>query len=213
MKLHLLNIALIMMLASCSGGSFSNVKTVTIGNQTWAAQNAAVTTYNDGTAIPEVKDNAEWRKCFDSGIGCWCYYNNDPANGTKYGIMYNMYALCINRKGSHGGIAPSGFHVATDKDYETLIKFVDKPNEDPGKHLKDTESWGKASGDNTSGWCGLGGGDREFDGEFLHLKEYSDWWAVEPVTGSFRCFELIYSNKNELSLGSSAGRYVRFVKD
>jgi hypothetical protein len=63
---------------------------ITIGTQVWAPRNAEITTYSDGTVIPQVTDPNEWANLT---IGAWCYYNNDPAMEAIYGKLYNWYAI------------------------------------------------------------------------------------------------------------------------
>src|SRR5512133_349589 len=48
-------------------------KTVTIGTQTWMAENLRATNYNDGTAIPNVTVNSEWAALT---TGAYCNYKN-----------------------------------------------------------------------------------------------------------------------------------------
>jgi uncharacterized protein (TIGR02145 family) len=51
--------------------------------------------------------------------GAWCYYENDAKNGVKYGKLYNWYAVNDAR-----GLAPAGWHVPTDYEWEVLSTFL-----------------------------------------------------------------------------------------
>src|ERR1035437_3093980 len=89
--------------------------TVTIGTQTWMVENLKTTKYNDGTAIPNVTSVTGWRNLT---TGAYCNYENDIANGTKYGHLYNWYAV------NTGKLAPKGWHVPTDAEWQTLGNYV-----------------------------------------------------------------------------------------
>ena len=85
---------------------------VTIGKQTWATKNLDVESYRNGDAIPQVQDNTAWENLT---TGAWCYYQNKAANGTKYGKLYNWYAVNDPR-----GLAPNGYHIPTDVEWTIL---------------------------------------------------------------------------------------------
>ncbi len=89
---------------------------VTIGTQVWMGANLDVATYRNGDPIPQVTDPTVWDNLT---TGAWCYYNNDPIMGQIYGKLYNWYAVNDPR-----GLAPSGWHVATDDEYKTLSIFL-----------------------------------------------------------------------------------------
>ena len=59
---------------------------VTIGTQTWTTKNLNVSTYRNGDKILQVQDKKAWGNLT---TGAWCYYENNPTNGTKYGKLYN----------------------------------------------------------------------------------------------------------------------------
>jgi uncharacterized protein (TIGR02145 family) len=90
-------------------------KTIKIGTQTWMAENLKTTRFNDGTAMPEVPDNAAW-----SGLltPAYCWYNNTKAGNEKKGMLYNGYVI-TNEK-----IAPIGWHVPTYTDWDTLEDYL-----------------------------------------------------------------------------------------
>jgi len=90
-------------------------KTVTIGSQTWMAENLKVSKYNDGTPIPNVTDSLQW---FDVKSGAWCNYKNLDSNGVNYGKLYNWYVISTQK------ICPTGWHVPTQKDWQKLTQTL-----------------------------------------------------------------------------------------
>lgn len=61
-------------------------KWVKIGDQVWMAENLAYT----GQDIQHITDSTEWSNNDD--YDGWCYYNNDPVLGQKYGPLYQWEA-------------------------------------------------------------------------------------------------------------------------
>jgi len=112
-------------------------KTISIGKQEWLDSNLAVDTFRNGDAIPEAKTKAAWLKAGKEGKPAWCFYNNDPSNETKYGKLYNWYAVNDPR-----GLAPEGYQVASDKDWQVLKIFLDDDNNlGAGNKLKSQVGW------------------------------------------------------------------------
>ena len=95
-------------------------RTVIIGNQEWMGENLKVTKYNDGTTIPNVKDNtlSVWK--YDT-VGAWSYYNNDSTLNTKYGKLYNWFTTNKIANG-YKNICPVGWHIPT---YSELTILTD----------------------------------------------------------------------------------------
>jgi uncharacterized protein (TIGR02145 family) len=95
------------------------IKTVTIGKQVWMLENLNVSTFKNGVAIPEVQDNDAWYKAGENKQPAWCYYDNDPKNGAKFGKLYNWYAVIDTN-----GLCPQGWHVPTDAEWDTLVAYL-----------------------------------------------------------------------------------------
>jgi uncharacterized protein (TIGR02145 family) len=162
-----------MMLSSC-GRVASNAESasneVTIGSQVWMTKNLDVATFRNGDPIPQAKTDEEWEKAGENIQPAWCYYDNDPANGAKYGKLYNWYAVNDSR-----GLAPVGYHVPSDAEWAELKDFLGK---DAGKKMKSTTGWdGDGNGTESSGFSGLPGGSRYGDGTFLGIGEDGYWWS------------------------------------
>lgn len=118
--ISILLFAAILIMISCSNAT-KEIASIKIGTQTWAVKNLDVTTFRNGDIIPEAKTNEEWKKSGDEQKPAWCYYNNDPANGEKYGKLYNWYAVNDPR-----GLAPEGWHIPTDAEWTTLTAYLEE---------------------------------------------------------------------------------------
>ncbi len=111
------------------------IKTVTIGTQVWMVSNLNVSTFRNGVEIPEVQDKDAWDQAGYNEKPAWCYYDNDPKNGVKYGKLYNWYAVVDSN-----GLCPQGWHVPSDKEWETLVSYL---GENAGTKMKAKSGWSK----------------------------------------------------------------------
>ncbi len=106
----------------------SKLDEVTIGNQVWITKNLNVYKFRNGDTIPQAKTDAEWKTAGKNKQPAWCYYDNDTANGSKYGKLYKWYAVIDAR-----GLAPDGYHIPTDKEWATLVNYL---GHDAGNKMK-----------------------------------------------------------------------------
>ena len=162
-------------------------KIVNVGNQIWTEENLNTSYFNNGEKIPEAKTNEEWKKAGEEAKPAWCYYDNDPVNGKKYGKLYNFYVLQDSR-----GIAPKGWHIPS---YDELKLMTEEfgGKETSGLHLKSDKFWAKCyngkegNGTNSSGFNGLPGGYRSYNGDFTlnnfpTINEEGGWWSKTKAT-------------------------------
>jgi uncharacterized protein (TIGR02145 family) len=82
-------------------------------------ENLRAISLNDGTPIIKEEDGDLW---YQAGAARRCYYDNtsDPGLINKYGALYNWYAV------NTGKLAPTGWHVPSVSDWNTLIAFVEE---------------------------------------------------------------------------------------
>jgi len=183
---------------------------VAIGTQTWTTKNLDVTTYRNGEVIPQVQDANAWAII---STGAWCYYENNTANGTTYGKLYNWYAVNDPR-----GLAPKGYHIPKDNEWTTLIDYLGATSEaEAGTKMKSTSGWfNNGNGTNTTGFAGLPGGCRDNDGDFHGIDAFGSWWSSsEFYDNSALCRELngSYVHVSRLPFYKRNGFSVRCIKD
>ena len=155
---------------------------LTVGSQTWMAENLKTTKYNDGTTIPLVTDDTAWSNL---STGAYCWYNNDAAtNKGTYGALYNWYAVNTAK------LAPSGWHVPTDAEWTTLESYVSTHLGASGsvaKALAAKTNWANSSdtgaigndltANNSSGFSALPGGYRDYYGPFRKKGNGGYYWC------------------------------------
>ena len=137
---------------------------IKIGDQTWTTKNLDVSTYRNGDVIPLVQDEEEWANLT---TGAWCYYENETANGTTYGKLYNWFAVNDPR-----GLAPKGYHIPSHAEWTILTEDLGAADE-AGTKMKS----GWSNGTNTSGFAGLPGGCRNDGGDFYDIGANGSWWS------------------------------------
>jgi len=175
----------------------SIAQTVTIGTQVWMTRNLDVSTFRNGDPIPQAKTNEEWEKAGVNKQPAWCYYNNDPANGAKYGKLYNWYAVSDSR-----GLAPVGYHIPSDAEWTLLTDYLGG-EEKAGAKMKSKQGWAEdGNGTNSSGFSGLPGGLRNYVGAFDSIGEYGYWWSCAESNTDLAWYRLLDSNDGNV------GRYV-----
>ena len=128
---------------------------VEIGTQTWMAENLKTTHYNDGSSIPLVLDNTEWKNLATPG---YCWYNNDE-NFFKsfYGALYNWYTVNTDK------LCPIGWHVPAGTEWNTLLGYLGGFDVAGGKLKENTTWWWlppNTGATNETGFTALPGGYR-----------------------------------------------------
>ena len=153
----------------------NNLNTKKIGTQTWTTKNLDVTTYRNGDKIPQVQDAKAWKELT---TGAWCYNENKTANGTKYGKLYNWFAVNDPR-----GLAPKGYHIPSVAEWDILIEYLGG-GFTGGARMKSKNGWiNNGYGNNRSGFAALPGGFRYNDGGFT-IGDCSLWSSSEFDTDS-----------------------------
>ncbi len=185
-------------------------KTITIGTQTWMAENLKTTRYNDGTAIPIVPDDSSWENTHD---GAYCWYNSDTSNRNTYGALYNWHAASTSKLG------PTGWHVPTLAEWLTLENFLGGIGA-AGNKLKEagTAHWigPNSNADNSSGFTALPGGSRDYHGPFGGISTQGYWWLASEHDSLSAWSPSMLPVENGLVRGNyskHSGFSVRCVKD
>ena len=175
----ILNILLICVVYSCNYFSNkTNYKVIKIGDQIWMKENLIEDKFRNGDLIPEAKTEGEWIAAAENEQPAWCYYDNDPINGDKYGKLYNWFAVNDPR-----GLAPSGWHVPSYYEWYQLNNYLGKS--DAGVKMKSNTGWlKKGNGTNESGFSGLPGGYRKYERNlsgyshgFFDIGNDGYWWS------------------------------------
>jgi uncharacterized protein (TIGR02145 family) len=185
-------------------------KTVIIGTQTWMAENLDYV--------------VEGSQCYD----------NDPAKCSTYGSLYNWstamalpslcnYTLCSSQiQLPVRGICPSGWHIPSLAEWETLSSYVESNSGCSycdAKLLKSTTGWDSyngASGNGTDqyGFSALPGGEYS-NTSFNSVGNRGSWWSANELNGgSKRNMDNSSGQVNGLGwIGKSYLRSVRCVQD
>ncbi|NWG29540.1 MAG: hypothetical protein HXY48_13560 [Ignavibacteriaceae bacterium] len=181
--------------------------TVLIGNQCWLKENLDV-----GTMI-----SSEIHSTDNSIVEKYCYDNN-PANCDTYGGLYqwNEAMQYVTIEGAQG-ICPTGWHIPSQADIETLISSAGGN----GNLLKAVnQGYGSGVGTDFFGFSALLGGNKEYiqHWTFMHLTMRGHFWSSSlRVSDSYVYRIFLWDDRPDISPFWSSvftlGFSVRCIKD
>jgi len=161
----------------------TSYRTVTIGTQTWMADNLN----------------------YSAGNGSACYDGN-PSNCAKYGRLYNWATAmaladsCNTRscasqvQSKHQGICPSGWHVPSDAEWTILVNYAGGESA-AGWRLKSTSGWNYGgNGMDYYGFSALPGGGRWGDGSFNGAGYRGYWWSATENGASYAWYRNMFND-------------------
>lgn len=194
-------------------------RTVVIGNQVWMAQNL---NYADSVSTKSLKGRS------------WCYDNkkeNCQIMGRLYSWSAAMDSVVLLESGykcGYGakyctslgvvqGICPSGWHLPSLEEFESLVLLRS------GKKLKSLNGWLDYEGENGNGtdsfgFSGVPGGSRFFlsSGLFGELGSFAYFWSSTTYS-EYGAYDMrLLSANDEAGVGAdtkTSGLSVRCIKD
>jgi uncharacterized protein (TIGR02145 family) len=201
-------------ISSCEGSRKDqegrSIKSIKIGDQNWMAENLNVSHFRNGDTIPEVKTSAEWIKMGTEGKPAWCYIENKSDNGSKFGKLYNWFAIIDSR-----GLAPEGWHVATDEEWTQLVNFLGGGVLAALK-MRNTGLTDDLNSVTEGGFSGPPGGIRNSFGVFYGLGSYGYWWTASEFGASsayLRILSYVSCAINFQNYDKICGASVRCIRD
>jgi uncharacterized protein (TIGR02145 family) len=185
--------------------------TVKIGNQWWMAENLKVTHYRNGNSIPNVTDASVWAGLI---TGAYCNYDNDTTHVDDYGRLYNWYAV-----DDSSNIAPTGWHVASNSEWQTLVDYLGGDAVASGK-MKEagTMHWQSPNtgATNESGFSALAGGGRRPADNYFDMGRVGYFWTSTVNGNTAAWFRYLHYNNTIVIIGNDSmqlGFSVRCVRD
>jgi len=173
-------------------------QTVKIGSQVWMKENLDI-----GDMIVDNLNQTD-----DGRVEKYCY-NNDAANCSKYGGLYQWNeTMAYDTTNRLKGICPDGWHIPTKAEFLTLIENVNNN----GNALKAIGvGTGSGAGTNTSGFSALLGG-MWYNSRYFYGRDYNATFRNSTGYGSLN----VYMDSSDININDAGKNYgfsVRCIKD
>jgi uncharacterized protein (TIGR02145 family) len=168
--------------------------TVTIGTQTWMAENLKTTKYSNGESITYVDKTNEgsW-----NGTGSYRVYNDNIQNKSNFGLLYNGQSVFDIRN-----ICPKGWHVPSENDWQILELTIGLPQLDlrtEGFRGQDLNIGGKLKQKGFVNWNSpnLGATDQyvfnaiaagRWTGGYIFLYNETGFWTSTSETNDYNAW-------------------------
>lgn len=183
--------------------------TITIGEQTWMAQNLRTTTYNDGEPINNLITDDKW---YQDSVGGYCWYENNIDYKNTIGALYNGYNIETNK------LCPTGWHIPSDDDWFELVDYLNNHGFENyhAEALKTEYGWiNNSNGVNHYGFSALPSGYRNEIGGSHDINSFAGYWSSDKNHLSQHYVRKLNTN-NTLQpwiANRNVGMAVRCIKD
>ena len=157
--------------------------------------------FNNGDPIPFITSE----KASEKGMPASCATKN---SSDEYGLLYNIHAISDLR-----GLAPKGWRIPSEKDYENLINFYEGKYK-AGNYLRSQTGWYDNVFFQKNDFNGLLNGLRYPWGEF-EGEGYCGYWALKNRDETYSFMILRSDDVDALIFGVTDNGYgysVRRVK-
>jgi uncharacterized protein (TIGR02145 family) len=190
---------------------------IIINGQEWMQENLKVSKFNNGDLISSGLSNSAWSSTTSPGFS---YYNNNSNNNTIYGKLYNWYVA-----GDTRNVCPLNWHVPSDTDWNILINYLDGTADgginlqnSAGGKLKSIFGWPSpnTAADNSSGFSGLPGGDRNYTGGYNFFGTNGYWWCSTSGGATTAFSRILYYDRGYVQRDNDLKTYgfsIRCLKD
>ena len=194
----------------CTDADSNHYAVVTIGGQTWMAENLRTTLFTNGEMIPNITNEVQWWNMTSSA---YCWFNNDSNNYfSQYGALYNWYTI------DSSNICPFGWHVPTLSEFYVLLDYLGGDSI-AGMKLKETGTshwYSEAYSNNESGFSALPGASRELSGWFTTIGSLCKFWSATNFSlNNPKGVYIMFYDQFALECGGQRtyGYSVRCIKD
>lgn len=155
-------------------------RTVQIGNQVWMAENLRYKA--EGSFAPN-DEEANVKKF--GRLYTWTSALDIPPEFSEQTLAKDLAMYQKMRDKNYQGIAPEGFHIPTNKEWEDLLSNL--PAKATGSELRSECFW-QNPGKDTFGFFALPAGYRFDNGNFCHFGRRVRFWSKDEYgkTNAFR---------------------------
>lgn len=180
-------------------------KIIRIGKQYWMGSNLRTTKFNDGTPLIKITDIvAQWNAAQNKGA--FVTYQYDQTDIEKFGLLYNRFAVEIDR------ICPEGWHIPSTTDWDAVAKALGGTMDEYhgwrniASSMKSAEGWASGmNGTNTSGFNAYPAGYlySTFDDDGNQLVRFYDkgnsakFWSYTALSGASSFIRSLGANDPE----------------
>lgn len=197
-------------------------ETVLIGEQCWFAENLRTQNYRNGGEIVSGLDEVGWssvpvgqRTLYGEGSSdCDNYLMefdgcDETLASEVFGSLYNAHAVLNTQQ-----LCPNHWSVPSEDDWVELKQEILNNAEDFQSLLSD-ELWSNSSGDNSSGFNALPGGNRYASGWYSNIGAYGCWWTTTTAGANTVKYALINGSQSMVIFDSDLayGFSVRCIRD